>query len=654
MCGIAGFWQERLETERSKAIATNMVRRLVHRGPDDSGVWLDEPAGIALAHQRLSIVDLSPAGHQPMISPCGRYVLIFNGEIYNHRDLRSGLKNFHHQWRGHSDSETLLAAIAEYGIVETLERCVGMFAIGLWDRAQRTLTLVRDRLGEKPLYYGWQGNALVFASELKALRAHPQFKNEINRDSLTLLLRLSYIPSPHSVYQGIHKLPAGSLVQFDTGAAAFAPGHLPDPVAYWSLREVTKKGLQKPFQGTEAEAIRTLDGLLREAVKLQELADVPLGAFLSGGIDSSTVVALMQAQTQQPVKTFTIGFHERQFNEAEHAKAVARHLRTDHTEMYVTPKDALDVVPRLPTLYDEPFSDASQIPTLLVSQIARQRVTVALSGDGGDELFGGYTRYLLARSIWRHISWMPLSGRRLLAKALSRIPPHAWNRLYQGISPLIPSKFKAELPGDKAAKFAEILHAETAEAVYLNLLSHWKAPAEIVLGATEPRTAVTDRDSKVSGLDFEQQMMFLDAICYLPDDILVKVDRAAMGVSLETRVPLLDYRVVEFAHRLPSSMKIRDGIGKWILRQVLYQYVPQQLIERPKMGFGVPIDSWLRGPLREWGEELLSESRLKREGFLNAAPIRKRWFEHQSGRHNWQYYLWDVLMFQAWFSAQNT
>jgi asparagine synthase (glutamine-hydrolysing) len=651
MCGIAGFWQHNSERESSRNIGERMAQRIAHRGPDDSGVWLDESAGITFAHRRLSIIDLSPAGHQPMVSSCGRYVLVFNGEIYNHDELRSKLAKADKHWRGHSDSESLLAAIQEYGITNAIKLCVGMFAIALWDRQQRSLTLIRDRLGEKPLYYGWQGNALLFASELKALGAHPAFRREIDRDALSLLLRLSYIPAPHSIFRGVHKLPAGTFVKFNTTAPGFGAGHLPEPTPYWSLRENAERGVQGKFRGTRDEAVTTLDRLLRDAIRSQEISDVPLGAFLSGGVDSSAVVALMQAQASRPVKTFTIGFQEKQFNEAEYAKAVAQHLGTEHTEMYVTAKDALEVIPRLPSIYDEPFSDASQIPTFLVSGIARKRVTVALSGDGGDELFGGYNRYLLTQSLWRCFGWIPLRSRRLMAFSLSAVPVHVWDRIYGAISTLLPSRFASQQAGDKITKVFELLNVESAQALYLNLLSHWKSPDDVVLGGHEPVTVITDRESKMPGLDLEQQMMLLDAMCYLPDDILVKVDRAAMAVGLETRVPFLDHRVVEFASTLPSNFKIHSGVGKWILRQVLYRYVPKHLIERPKMGFGVPIDLWLRTSLRDWAEELLAESRLIREGFFNPAPIRKKWLEHLSGKHNWQYYLWDVLMFQAWLGA---
>jgi asparagine synthase (glutamine-hydrolysing) len=629
-----------------------MAGTLVHRGPDDAGVWVDETVGLALAHRRLSILDLSPAGHQPMVSRSGRYVIAFNGEVYNHQALRDELEKLGSgdtAWRGHSDTETLLAAFEAWGVEEALKRTVGMFAIALWDRETRTLTLARDRMGEKPLYYGWVRGALVFGSELKAIRAFPGFDNGIERRALALFMRHNYVPAPWSIYENIWKLPPGCYAQFAELPSSPDQGNI---TPYWSLREVAEAGLREPFAGGEAEAVEELDRLLRRSLSGQMIADVPLGAFLSGGIDSSTVVAVMQAMSPRPVKTFTIGFHEGEYDEARHAGAVARHLGTEHTEWYVTPQDALDVIPKLPQLYDEPFADSSQIPTHLVSMLARRHVTVALSGDGGDELFGGYTRYFLAASLWRRLSALPRGARKLAARGIRALAPAAWNRVYAAVSWALPQRYRLRLPGDKLHKGADILAAaQTPEAVYLRLVSHWEYPSAVVLGAEEPATPITDPAAWLHCPDFERRMMYLDAVTYLPDDILVKVDRAAMGVSLETRVPLLDHRLVEFAWRVPLSMKIRDGQGKWLLRQVLYRYVPKDLIERPKMGFGVPIEHWLRGPLKEWAEDLLSEARLARADFFDPAPIRLRWEEHLSGRRNWAYYLWDVLMFEAWRDA---
>lgn len=668
MCGLTGCWQSgSFSAERATATLDAMATAIAHRGPDDRGIWLDADTGIGLAHRRLSILDLSPAGHQPMPSLSGRYVLVFNGEIYNHLELREELERNHPhpsppplrgresslegegslRWRGHSDTETLLAGFETWGIAATLQRAIGMFAIAVWDRAERNLTLARDRLGEKPLYYGWQGDCFLFGSELKALRAHPVFNSAIDRDALSLFLRHNCIPAPYSIYQGIHKLPPGTLLTLPS-----ANRHVdPVPVAYWSLRDAVEQGQAQPFQGTDAEAITALDDLLRDAVQRQQLADVPLGAFLSGGVDSSTIVALMQAQSSQPVKTFTIGFHESAYNEAPYAKAVAHHLGTDHTELYVTPEEARAVISRLPEIYDEPFSDSSQIPTFLVSELTRQQVTVSLSGDAGDELFGGYNRYLLAGSIWRKIRWLPPTLRTLAARSMTALSPAAWDRFYGVLARVLPPRWRFSLPGDKAHKLAEILTAASPELIYRGLVSHWPQPATVVIGATEP-TTVLNQAAAWPDLCFDQRMLYLDALSYLPDDILVKVDRAAMAVSLETRVPLLDHRVVEFAWRLPLAMKIRHGESKWILRQVLDRYVPRTLIERPKMGFGVPLDRWLRGPLRDWAEDLLDESRLRREGFFHPEPIRHKWAEHLAGTRNWQYHLWDVLMFQAWLEQR--
>lgn len=649
MCGIAGYLTvpRQKSCDELRVTVLRMADTLRLRGPDDGGAWVDADAGIALGHRRLSIIDLSLEGHQPMHSFCGRYVIAFNGEIYNHRDIRHELEQESQRhaipWRGHSDTEVALAAISRWGIEAAVRRFVGMFAFALWDRTERVLYLVRDRLGEKPLYYGRMGRSILFGSELKALRAHPDFKGEINRDALALYLRHNCIPAPYSIYRGIYKLPPGTMLAVSDRDAPF-----PGPVQYWSAREAAEHGLAAPFTGSTEEAIAALDGLLRDAVGLQMVADVPLGVFLSGGIDSSTVVALMQAQSDRPVKTFTIGFNETGYNEAEHAKAVARHLGTEHTEFYVTPEEAMAVIPRLPALYDEPFADSSQIPTFLVSEMARRSVTVSLSGDGGDELFAGYNRYFWGRSIWKRVGWMPQPLRVAAAAALTAVSPQRWDRVFAAAKSLLPSKLKQSTPGDKLHKLAEVLAVDSPEAMYRGLASHWKDPASVVLGASEPPTALTDRRLWSDLPDFTQRMMYLDTVTYLPDDILVKVDRASMGVSLEARIPFLDHRVVEFAWRLPLSMKVRDGQGKWLLRQVLYQYVPKELIERPKAGFGVPIDAWLRGPLRDWAEDLLGARRLAEERFFDPVPIRDKWNEHLSGARNWQYYLWDVLMFQAW------
>lgn len=651
MCGIAGFLAP-IKTDDPFAIATRMADAIVHRGPDDGGAWVDEAAGVTLAHRRLAILDLTPAGAQPMISACGRYVMAFNGEVYNFKEIRIELEKAGTApaWRGHSDTEVMLAAIAAWGLEAALKKFAGMFAFALWDRENRTLALARDRLGEKPLYYGWAGGSFLFGSELKALRAHPAWLGEINRDAVTLLLRHNAIPAPHSIYRGIYKLPPGtwlSLTERDAATRA-----LPSPVVYWSARSVAEAGQRNRFQGSNAEAAAELERLLGRAISGQMVADVPLGAFLSGGIDSTTVVAMMQAQSHRPVKTFTIGFKEAGYNEAEHAHAVARHLGTEHTELYVTPRDAMDVIPGLSAIYDEPFADWSQIPTYLVSRLARSHVTVCLSGDGGDELFGGYNRHFWVRNLWRKLGWMPRPLRAALAGALTTLPPAAWNATFQQLEHMLPARLRYAIPGDKLHKAAEILAMRSPEDIYLGLVSHWKNPAQLVPGSHEPATLLTDPCHRPDLPDFEHRMMYLDQMTYLPDDILTKVDRAAMAVSLETRVPLLDHRVVEFAWSLPLSMKIRHGQGKWLLRQVLYQHVPKELIERPKMGFDVPIDHWLRGPLQSWAAALIEPGRLAREDFFDPAPIQRKWTEHQSGSRNWSFHLWSVLMFQAWRETQ--
>jgi asparagine synthase (glutamine-hydrolysing) len=657
MCGFAGFLGGKSYHDRPSAIVLlqRMGNALRTRGPDDGGQWQEAfgNATIGLAHQRLSILDLSPAGHQPMVCYTGRYVIAFNGEIYNHPDLRRELLAAGHAptWRGHSDTETLLAGFVAWGVRATLQRCIGMFALALWDKKEQVLILGRDRLGEKPLYYGWQGQGegacFLFGSELKALKMHPAFAAEIDRDALGLLMRHNYINAPHSIYQNIYKLPPGHVLTVSLRKRE------PLLEQFWSLPKVVQAGVAKPFTGSTEQITDELEALLKSAVQQQMLSDVPLGAFLSGGIDSSAVVALMQAQSNRPVKTFTIGFHEEGYNEAVHAKAVAQHLGTDHTELYVTAQQALDVIPKLPVLYCEPFSDSSQIPTFLVSQLARQKVTVALSGDAGDELFGGYNRYVQASNRWDTVSRIPVGLRKITAAGISGLSPSFWNKVLGPLQPAMPQSFRMANIGEKMHKIAGAFAARSIDELYLGLVTHWE-PDGLVLGGKEPSTALRGSPLSLTGLDPVQRMMALDAMTYLPGDILTKVDRAAMGVSLETRVPFLDHRVVEFAWRVPQAMKLRAGVGKWILRQVLYRHVPKALIERPKMGFGVPIDSWLRGPLREWAEDLLSESRLKREGYFNPAPIRQKWTEHLNGQRNWQYHLWDVLMFQAWLKDQTS
>jgi asparagine synthase (glutamine-hydrolysing) len=650
MCGISGYLELGKGGGASAAQARAMADRIVARGPDDAGSWAEGPA--ALAHRRLSILDLSPAGHQPMHSACGRYVIVFNGEIYNWRDIRAELEadpyfaEVVRGWRGHSDTEVILAAVGRWGFEAALQRLVGMFAIALWDRQEKSLFLARDRLGEKPLYYGRFGRSLLFGSELKALRAHPEFRGEIDRGALALLMRHNYIPAPYSIYRGVRKLSPATYLRVDGDGGEVLR-------SYWSMAEIAAHGAADRFAGDDVAAVDELERVLLRSIREQMVADVPLGAFLSGGIDSSTVVALMQAQSSQPVRTFSIGFHEEGYNEAQHAKEVARHLGTQHTELYVTPQQAQAVIPRLPDIYDEPFADSSQIPTFLVAQLARQHVTVSLSGDGGDELFGGYNRYFFAGDLWHRIARVPRPLRAVSARSIRAVSPRTLNALAYWSRPLLPRRLRHANVGDKLHKLADILGSNGLAAIYRDLVSHWKEPADLVVGAVEPLTALTDPARRAAFPDSLSSMMYLDTVSYLPDDILAKVDRAAMGVSLETRVPLLDHRVVEFAWRLPMSLKVRGGTGKWILRQLLYRHVPQTLVERPKMGFGVPIDAWLRGPLREWAEALLAEDRLRREDYFDPQPVREKWREHLSGARNWQYLLWDVLMFQAWLERHH-
>lgn len=647
MCGLTGVWSRGAEPNALEHTIGRMTEAVRHRGPDDDGRWLDRERGLALGHRRLAIIDLSPEGHQPMLSASGRYVLVFNGEVYNFAELRAELLAAGFRFRGHSDTEVILAAVEAWGVVSAVRRFVGMFALALWDRAHGRLHLLRDRLGIKPLYYGWLDDTLVFASELKAIRRHPHFRAEIDREAIAMLLRYNCVPAPHSIYRGIRKLLPGTILTLENPGNRGAV-----PVPFWAARDAVARGVANPFTGTDAEAIQQTEKLLGDAVGLRMIADVPLGAFLSGGVDSSLVVALMQAQSGRPVKTFSIGFDEAGYNEAPYAAAVARHLGTDHTELYVSPEHALAVIPQLPTLYDEPFSDSSQIPTVLVSELARRHVTVSLSGDGGDELFGGYNRYVWGARVWNGIARFPHRLRRMSERAITRIPPDAWDGLYHGIAPLVPSAWRQQTPGKNLHKLAGVLSAENPQDLYRRLASHWTDPAMVVLGASDPPSELGDPTRHARLDDFTAQMMYWDLVTYLPDDILTKVDRASMAVSLEARVPLLDHRVVEFAWRLPMSMKIRGGTSKWILRQILYRHVPKELIERPKAGFGIPMDRWLRGPLREWAEALLDEKRLREEGFFDPGPIRRRWTEHLAGEQSWHHHIWDVLMFQAWLEVE--
>lgn len=626
MCGLTGFLEREICRSRDESTRTiqRMTDSLRHRGPDDGDIWLDEAGKIALGHRRLSIIDTSESGRQPMRSRCGRFVIVYNGEIYNHIELRSELESRGHTFRGTSDTETLLEAVSEWGVEKTLKRCIGMFAFGVWDETRRILTLGRDRIGIKPLYYARPGGSFLFASELKALRCHPSFRAEVNRSALAGFVQHNCVHAPHTIYDGVFKLPAGSLLEVSGDAR-----ELPEPETWWDIHAVAESARDSQFTGTPEAALDQLENLLSDAVRLRMISDVPLGAFLSGGIDSSLVVALMQKQSGRPVRTFTIGFDEEGYNEATHAKAVADHLGTDHTELYVTPQQARDVIPMLPTLYDEPFADSSQISTFLVSQLARQHVTVALSGDGGDELFGGYNRYFHLRDRWQQIARIP--ARRQLApmlRTLAKISPGRWS--------------------DRFGYRASLLGTESASSLYQQANLHWPYDSTVVLDAGPPSTIYRDHDRWLHSGDPIEEWMWIDSATYLPDDILVKVDRACMAVGLEARVPILDHRIFEFAWSLPQHLKVAGNEGKLPLRRILSRYIPSELFERPKMGFGVPIDVWLRGPLRDWAESLLDEKRLRDEGFFNPDPIRAKWNDHLSGRADWHYHLWDILMFQSW------
>jgi asparagine synthase (glutamine-hydrolysing) len=635
MCGIVGFWGAGADRARVE----QMAARIAHRGPDDHGSWVDPQAGIALGHRRLAILDLSPAGAQPMLSPCGDYVVDYNGEIYNHLDIRDELERAGRapQWRGHSDTETLAAALSAWGVRGTLERLNGMFALAIWRRSARTLTLARDRMGEKPLYYGQCGATLFFGSELKAFGPHPDFRPQIDRNSLAAYLRFNYVPAPHSIYLGISKLLPAHWVEIRDPTKP-----LPDTAAYWDIGVAARGGLNaRNNQGPDIE--EQMEGLLRESVRLRMAADVPLGAFLSGGIDSSLIAALMQAQSTSAVRTFTIGFEEPGYNEADHARAVAAHLGTDHTEMTVTAADTLDLVPQLSTIWDEPFADSSQIPTFLLSKLTRQHVTVSLSGDGGDELFGGYNRYVDGLRAWRLLSRLPLKSRRIIANVMARYPGPI-SAIANGI---LPANLRVMHLADRLPKLAEVIRVASEQDYYRNLVSQWREPDKVVLGAHEPGSEAF-AEFCAPGATMIDRMMLTDMQTYLPDDILVKVDRASMAVSLEARVPFLDHRVVEAAWRLPPEWKMRENKGKRILRSLLDKYVPRALTDRPKMGFGVPIEHWLGGPLRAWAEDLLSEERLRRQGFFDPAPILALWEEHKHGARRWHHQLWVVLMFQAW------
>ncbi len=649
MCGLTGFWDfaNKNAGDVLEHCAIEMAKTIDHRGPDARGVWVDAATGLALAHTRLSIRDLSPEGIQPMHSHSGRYVIVYNGEVYNTEAMKPILQKKGHTFRGGSDTEVILAACEAFGIEAAVKQFVGMFAFALWDRQENCLSLVRDRVGIKPLYWGIVNGVLFFGSQLKSFRRHPAWRGEIDKSALTSYFYLNYVPTPHTIFRGMHKLKPGTHVRIDAHQGVAE-------TTYWDFSSVAREGVHNRTFLSRSDAIDKLDSLLREAVKSRMIADVPLGAFLSGGIDSSVVVSMMQAQSSRAIQTFSIGFSETGYNEAVYAKQVAQHLGTQHEELYLSAQAAIDVIPKLPTWFDEPFADVSQIPTYLVSQLARKSVTVSLSGDGGDELFAGYHRYHLGYHLWRWMGYLPFPARKALAFLLQRFPVSAYEWLSACSRGMLPARF-----GDKCQKLASILSMKTPQAFYETLISFWPQPAALVAGGNTNLLLNWQTQASYCGnllkkslgkskSQFIEQMQLMDSMTYLPDDILTKVDRASMAVGLEARVPLLDHRVIEWAWRLSPDLKVRYGQGKWILRQVLSRYVPTELFDRPKMGFGVPIDKWLRGSLRAWAEDLLSEKQLAASGYLQGGAIRQRWKEHVSGQRNWQYSLWGVLMFQQW------
>lgn len=639
MCGIAGYI-EASGGSRSRPLditARDMANSMASRGPDDKGVWTDQSAGVALAHARLSVIEVSPAGHQPMVSKSGRYVIVYNGEIYNTEDLRQELGLGAAAWRGRSDTELVLECCAHWGIRNTVEKLNGMFAFAVWDREERALTLARDRIGIKPLFWGELGDSFLFGSELKALMVVPGWPRVINREALVSYFRFGYVPTPLSIFKDIHKLEAGTLL-------TWRRGEKPHLEQYWSLRQIALHGSQNLLDLGDGEATERLDELICDSVGRRMVADVPIGAFLSGGIDSSVVVAAMQAQSQPPVHTFTIGWQDSQYDEARHAAAIASHLGTKHTELLVSPEEARSVIPDLAVHYDEPFADSSQVPTCLVSKLARRDVTVTLSGDGGDELFCGYNRYLWGERVFETTRRFPLGMRRVASKSLKKISTHHWDQLAR----LVPKTMRPPLLGVKLHKVADVMALESQGALFRRLASLWPHPNQLVPGGNEWQSVLWDESMETTFPDFRGRMQVLDALTYLPDDILAKVDRASMAVSLEARVPLLDHRIAEFAFRLPRHLRVRQGRGKWLLRQVLERRVPSHLFERPKMGFSIPIGSWLKGPLRPWAEELLQDKRLAEGEILDPWPIRKAWGDHLAGRASNEAQIWTVLMFQAW------
>ena len=639
MCGIAGLWDRRASADEAslRNLAGLMIDPIAHRGPDSAGVWADAASGIGFGHRRLAIVDLTPAGHQPMISASGRTAITYNGEVYNAAELRPELEARGIRFRGHSDTEVMLEACEAWGVEAAVKRFIGMFAFALWDNAGRRLTLVRDRLGIKPLYWGSVGDVVLFGSQPKALTAHPAWEKRLDQAALRDYLRFGYVPAPQAIYDGMRQLEPGCLLEIDMA------GRIAER-RYWDMADIAARGIAGRRDGDETTLADELETLLRSAIRLRMIADVPLGAFLSGGIDSSTVVALMQSESNRPIKTFSIGFHEGSHDEAVHAKAVAAHLGTEHRELYLSPAEAREIIPNLPDWYDEPFADSSQIPTHLVSRLARQEVTVALSGDGGDELFAGYTRYTTGPMLWQRSTSLPAPLRHMAAAGIRAVPPAAWDCL----AALLPASIRPPQVGRRAHKLAAMIGAPDLDTLYRSFISYWHDPEVAMRRHDLPPGPVWRRPVPDAVSDPVERMQFLDTITYLPDDILAKVDRATMAIGLEARVPLIDHRVVEFAWSLPPALKGATGPGKRLLRQVLYRHVPPALVERPKMGFGVPLGAWLAGPVREWSESLIGADRLRREGIFDPAPIRRIWDEHRSGRRNHEAQLWSILMFQAW------
>ena len=652
MCGIAGIIDHYSTKESLQALGPKMGDAIYHRGPDDYGYWCSANMPLLLVHRRLSIHDLSPLGHQPMSSNGERYTVVFNGEIYNFKTLTEELINLGHSFRGGSDTEVMLAAFEQWGIAESVKKFVGMFAFAVFDQQKKTLTLCRDRMGEKPLYYGWIGKRFVFASELKAITAASSEKLALDEASVSAYFRFGYVPAPYSIYKDIYKLEPGSLFELPVLSAEQNSDFSPivgdtrfSPSAYWSVLSAVNQGREQLFTD-RLEAVDALDELLQDIIRNQSIADVSTGAFLSGGVDSTTVAAIMQSVSDKPVDTFTIGFNEKEFDEAPYAKAISRHLGTNHHELYISANDCLDVANNIARFWDEPFADSSQIPSYLVSKFAKQNVTVCLSGDGGDELFCGYNRYTATNNMWGKIENLPHSLRSVMSKLLLSVPPTVYSNMYSGVNKLRSNSMTQANVGLKVHKFADLLQFSSIHQAYKYLMSYWNDPTAIVNTKLE-HPSILDRLQPKCG-SFIDDAMCWDQLGYLPDDNLVKGDRSSMASSLEMRLPLLDHRLVEYSWRLPLNMKYHQGISKWALRQVLYRYVPRELIERPKMGFSVPVSEWLRGPLKAWATDMFFDN--SNQDLLNTQEINRIWQEHQSGHRDHGNKLWTLAMFKAWQS----